>query len=69
MPDAQDTDELLDAETDFRRRLAVKLAARGYEGAALEARIDELLRTGVKLRLNIPEILGELYSAPPDGKQ
>lgn len=50
--------ETIDVEMDFRRRLAVKLRARGYEGAVLEQKIDELLRKGVKLRLNIPEILG-----------
>jgi len=51
--------ETLDAETEFRRRLALKLAARGYEGAALEDKITELLRKGVNLRLNIAEITAE----------
>jgi hypothetical protein len=51
--------ETLDAETEFRRRLALKLAARGHEGAALEAKIDELLRKGVNLRLNIAEIAAD----------
>jgi hypothetical protein len=50
--------EMLDAETEFRRRLAIKLRARGYEGPALESKIAELLRTGVKLRLPVDEILG-----------
>jgi len=51
--------ETLDVETDFCRRLALKLAARGYEGAALEDKINELLRKGVNLRLNIAEITAE----------
>ncbi len=51
MPDTQDIDELLDAETEFRRRLARKLAARGYEGAALAQKIEELLRLEIPLRL------------------
>ncbi len=51
-----DAVELLDAETEFRRRLAVKLVARGYEGDALEAKINELLCKGINLRLNIAEI-------------
>ena len=51
-----DTVALLDAETEFRRRLTGKLAARGYEGDALEAKIRELLSKGVALRLNIAEI-------------
>ncbi len=52
----QDAVALLDAETEFRRRLAVKLMARGYDGDALEAKIRELLSKGVNLRLNIAEI-------------
>ena len=56
----EEVSDTLDIETKFRRRLAEKLIARGYEGAALEAKIDELLRRGVKLRLNVAEILGEL---------
>jgi hypothetical protein len=58
MRDGEAIEELPDAETEFRRRLAVKLAARGYDGAALQNKIEELLRTGVKLRLNVDEITG-----------
>ena len=50
--------EMLDAETEFRRRLALKLAARGYEGQALQVKIEELLRLEIPLRLNIAEITG-----------
>ncbi len=50
--------EILDAETEFRRRLSLKLAARGYEGPALQAKIGELLRLEINLRLNISEISG-----------
>ncbi len=49
--------DLRDAEGEFRRRLRQKLAARGYAGAGLDAKVDELLRKGVKLRLNVEEIL------------
>jgi len=56
MPDGREIEELHDAETEFRRRLAIKLRARGYDGAELEERIDELLRTGVGLRLDIAEL-------------
>ncbi len=51
-------EEMLVAATDFRRRLAVKLAARGCEGAALQAKIEELLQKKIPLRLNMDEILG-----------
>jgi len=47
------------AEIEFRRRLAAKLTERGFEGAALEARIDELLRRGVKLRLDVEKLMEE----------
>lgn len=43
--------EALDAETEFRRRLGEKLAARGYEGDALANKIEELLRLEIPLRL------------------
>jgi hypothetical protein len=49
--------ELLDAETEFRRRLAIKLTARGYEGPALEQKIAELLAKPVNLRLDVEGIL------------
>jgi hypothetical protein len=48
-----------DAETEFRRRLAVKLAARGYAGEALAAKIEELLRLKIPLRLP-PDLLVDL---------
>jgi hypothetical protein len=51
MADSIAADQLLDAETEFRRRLAEKLAARGYEGAALALKIEELLRLEIPLRL------------------
>jgi len=47
-----------DGESEFRRRLAIKLAARGYCGPELEAKIEELLRKGVKLRLDVEDIVG-----------
>jgi hypothetical protein len=62
MRDGAVSEELADAGTEFRRRLAAKLAARGYGGAALRDRIEELLRTVVKRRLNIDEIMG---ASPP----
>jgi len=52
------TIEAIDVEMEFRRRLAAKLRERGYQGPELEQKVEELLRKGVKLRLNIPEILG-----------
>jgi hypothetical protein len=52
------TIERSDVERAFRARLATKLAARGYAGAELEQKIDELLRKGLNLRLNIAEITG-----------
>ena len=58
MNDSEAIEDLHDAETEFRRRLAVKLRARGYDGEALENKIIELLRKGVNLRLNINEIMG-----------
>ena len=51
MPDGQDIEGLKDAETEFRWRLAQKLVARGYEGAALAQKIQELLRLEIPLRL------------------
>jgi hypothetical protein len=56
----QDTDTLLDAETEFRRRLALKLSERGYSGAALAAKIEELLRLDIPLRLP-----ADLMADPP----
>ncbi len=56
MPDGRDIEDLYDAETGFRRRLAMKLCARGCDGEALEAKIGELLRKGVNLRLDIAEL-------------
>jgi hypothetical protein len=49
-----------DAETEFRARLTAKLQLRGYHGAELEQKIEDLLRKGVKLRLDVPEILKHL---------
>jgi hypothetical protein len=46
-----------DGETEFRRRLAAKLEARGFSGAELDAKIADLLRKGVALRLNLEVIL------------
>ncbi len=51
MADSVGADQLLVAETEFRRGLAEKLAARGYEGAALAQKIEELLRLEIPLRL------------------
>ena len=50
---------LADAETEFRRRLREKLAARGVAAAEIDARIDMLLRQGVKLKLDSAAILGD----------
>ncbi len=58
MPEGAANLKLDDAETEFRRRLAEKLSVRGYAGAALDRRIEELLRSGVKLTLNIDQIIG-----------
>ena len=58
MPEGRTIEKPYDAETEFRRRLSQKLAAKGYEGPELENRIEELLRKGAKLKLNIDEILG-----------
>jgi hypothetical protein len=46
-----EAETLLDGETEFRRRLGVKLAARGYAGPALAAKLEELLRQDIPLRL------------------
>jgi hypothetical protein len=54
----QDIEMLPDAETEFRRRLAMKLSERGYSGAALAGKVEELLRKGVKLKLEIDDITG-----------
>jgi hypothetical protein len=48
---------LRDAETDFRRRLAEKLLQRGYSGDQLALKIEELLRRGVNLRLDVAAIM------------
>jgi hypothetical protein len=55
---ASEAIEMLDAETEFRRRLAIKLTAKGYDADALASKIEGLLRTGVKLRLPVDEVLG-----------
>jgi hypothetical protein len=47
--------EMLDAETEFRRRLAIKLRAKGYEGDSLHSKIEELLRLDIPLRL-LPDV-------------
>ena len=57
MLEANSIETPFDAEREFRHRLAAKLAARGYDGTALQDKINELLRTGVKFRLNIEQIL------------
>jgi hypothetical protein len=44
-------------ERDFRTPLAKKLAARGYEAAALSARVDELLKRGGTLRRDVEKLL------------
>ena len=51
MQDGHEIEGLHDAETEFRRRLAVKLRARGYDGVALENKIEDLLRLEIPLRL------------------
>ncbi len=58
MHESSSGDGMSEAESEFRRRLAAKLKVRGYEGAALERKIEELLRKPVGLRLNLEEILG-----------
>jgi hypothetical protein len=59
MLEEQTTPELNDAETEFRRRLAEKLTARGYSGAALARKIEELLRLEIPLRL-LPDETADL---------
>ena len=59
MDTASNTTEMMPAEIDSRRRLAAKLAARGYEGAASDERIEELLRRGVRLRLDVEKLMNE----------
>lgn len=56
-----------DAETEFRRRLAAKLAARGYAGQELEVKVAELLRKGVKLRLD-PSLAASPPAVPDVGE-
>lgn len=42
-----------DAEAIFRRKFRVKLAARGYRGAELDRRVEELMSAPVKFRLDL----------------
>jgi hypothetical protein len=44
-----------DAEAVFRRKFRGKLAARGYSGAELDRRVDELMNAPVRFRLNLGE--------------
>jgi hypothetical protein len=62
MSDGEVVGTLGSAETEFRRRLAIKLRARGYDEQALERKIEELLRKEIPLRL-LPDDAGDL-SAP-----
>jgi hypothetical protein len=41
------------AEAVFRRKFREKLAARGYRGAELDRRIEELMGASVRFRLDL----------------
>jgi hypothetical protein len=62
MSDGEAVRQFGSAETEFRRRLTVKLRARGYDGPALQRKIEELLRKEIPLRL-LPDDMGDM-SAP-----
>jgi hypothetical protein len=44
-----------DAEAVFRHKFRQKLAARGYAGAELDRKVDELMRAPVRFRLDLDE--------------
>jgi len=50
------------AEMLFRRRLAHKLAERGYSGEALAAKVEELLRLDIPLRFP-PDLMNDMPPA------
>ena len=43
------------AEAVFERKLRQKLAARGYQGAELDRKLDELMNAPVRFRLDLSE--------------
>jgi hypothetical protein len=43
------------AEGVFRRKFRQKLAARGYQGADLEQKIEELMNAPVRFRLDLQD--------------
>jgi hypothetical protein len=44
-----------DAEAVFRRKFREKLAARGYRGADLDRKVEELMSAPVRFRLDLSE--------------
>jgi hypothetical protein len=44
-----------DAETVFRHKFRVKLAARGYQGVELDRKVEELMNAPVRFRLDLDE--------------
>jgi len=44
-----------DAEAVFRRKFRQKLAARGYKGAELDRKVEELMNAPVRFRLDLDE--------------
>ena len=43
------------AESVFRRKFRQKLAARGYQGAELDRKVEELMSAPVRFRLDLSE--------------
>ena len=43
------------AEAVFRRKFRQKLAARGYQGAELDRKVDETMNAPVRFRLDLRE--------------
>lgn len=43
------------AEVVFRRKFRQKLVARGYQGAELDRKVDELMNAPVRFRLDLDE--------------
>jgi hypothetical protein len=44
-----------DAEAVFRRKFREKLTARGYRGADLDRKVEELMSAPVRFRLDLSE--------------
>ncbi|HEY1931788.1 MAG TPA: hypothetical protein VGG99_07250 [Acetobacteraceae bacterium] len=52
------------AEAVFRRKFRQKLVARGYQGAELDRKVEELMNAPVRFRLDLNE-----ESSAPDAPQ